>query len=225
MNPLIAHERFEMETLEGMQRMKVLDRLIFCGGTMLRVCYRLDRYSVDLDFYLKPHTKQFSKTFDEMAAAFRGKGLEITDHQVKHATYLMEIRSVSAPRRLKIEIRKDPPIPQETELAIAYSEHAPEIQVRVTATTLAQMWRNKIEALVNRREIRDAYDLEFLLRRGAGRIQDLSEEVRSDVLKIIMSFTKQDFRSTLGSLLPPESRKMYEQGKFSLLESELRALA
>jgi len=45
------HEIFEIEILDKMNSAKVLQSLVFGGGTMLRLCHELNRYSADLDFW------------------------------------------------------------------------------------------------------------------------------------------------------------------------------
>ena len=45
------HEIFEIEMLEKLKNNRLLEPLVFGGGTMLRLCYELKRYSVDLDFW------------------------------------------------------------------------------------------------------------------------------------------------------------------------------
>ena len=40
-------EIFEIEILHILNRIKVLDNLYFGGGTMLRLCHNLNRYSTD----------------------------------------------------------------------------------------------------------------------------------------------------------------------------------
>ena len=45
------HEKFEIEVLDKMNSLKKLEPLVFGGGTMLRLCHELNRYSVDLDFW------------------------------------------------------------------------------------------------------------------------------------------------------------------------------
>jgi predicted nucleotidyltransferase component of viral defense system len=64
MQDLIKQEQFEIEVLDRLQSGRFLDRLIFGGGTMLRLCFGLDRYSVDLDFWLlnKNREKDFDHT-------------------------------------------------------------------------------------------------------------------------------------------------------------------
>ena len=54
MQDLIKQEQFELEVLDRLQSGRFLDRLVFGGSTMLRLCFGLDRYSVDLDFWLLP---------------------------------------------------------------------------------------------------------------------------------------------------------------------------
>ena len=51
MDILEKHEAFEIEVLDRLSSAKLLDPLVFGGGTMLRLCYELKRYSVDLDFW------------------------------------------------------------------------------------------------------------------------------------------------------------------------------
>ena len=53
MDTLQQHEVFEMEVLDKMKRAKLLDRLVFGGGSMLRLCHELNRYSVDLEYHLR----------------------------------------------------------------------------------------------------------------------------------------------------------------------------
>jgi hypothetical protein len=48
---------------------------------------------------------------------------------------------------------------------IAYSSYSNQ-QVLLKSFTLEQMMKNKIEAFLERKEIRDVFDIEFLSRRG-----------------------------------------------------------
>lgn len=52
MQDLIKQEQFEIEVFDRLKSGKFLDNLIFTGGTMLRLCYGLSRYSIDLAFWL-----------------------------------------------------------------------------------------------------------------------------------------------------------------------------
>ncbi|MBN1481235.1 hypothetical protein EH223_02515 [candidate division KSB1 bacterium] len=110
MTNLERHEIFEIEVLEKLKKSGLLEPLVFGGGTMLRLCHELPRYSVDLDFW-------FIKTVEEDAHFSRlcqalAEHYEITDAATKYHTLLCEIRSPHYPRRLKIEIRRE--LEQET---------------------------------------------------------------------------------------------------------------
>lgn len=220
MEDLKLHERFEIETLETMRRLKSLDKLIFGGGTMLRLCFGLPRYSVDLDFYVS-EGKNFSPDFPVLRDGFKKSGCEISDYQAKHFTYLLEIKSPIYQRKLKIEIRKEPRESMETVINIAYSASAPTLQVRLKTCTLKQMWKNKVSAFLDRGALRDAFDLEFLLRRNAGSLSDISKTHTAKMLETLNKFNKRDFANTLGNLLPPKEREFCASNQFALLKSEL----
>ena len=52
------HEAFEIEILDKMNSAKVPGPLVLGGGTMLRLCHELNRYSVDLDFWFIKNISQ-----------------------------------------------------------------------------------------------------------------------------------------------------------------------
>lgn len=216
------HERFEMEILELMRSTKTLESLIFTGGTMLRLCFRLNRYSVDLDFDVKEGT-DFKNHFIKLKDVLAENGCEVTDAQEKFYSFLIECRKSAYPRRLKIEIRKQRDDKQEVTSNIAFTPHAPDLQVRLKTITLRQMWFNKIKALIDRKEIRDAFDLEFILKREEGLLKETSDEDVSSVLETVKSFSNQDYRNKLGNLLAPEDREFCLENRFAFLKSALSA--
>lgn len=81
------------------------------------------------------------------------------------------------------------------------------------------MSRNKVLALTDRGEIRDAFDLEFLARKGVA--PDLNEEEKQKVINRLQGFKKMDFDVKLGSVLLPEVRNYYRQKRFAYLEEKL----
>ena len=52
MQDLILQEKFELEVLEKLNSKKLLSNLIFTGGTMMRLCYGMPRFSTGLDFWV-----------------------------------------------------------------------------------------------------------------------------------------------------------------------------
>lgn len=189
---------------------------------MLRLCFDLPRYSVDFGFYLKKSRKDFLPFVGKTTEAYKKLGAEITDQQEKHYSFLWEIRMPSYPRRLKIEVRKDHGQSRSTQIGIAHSVHC-SLQVRLRILTLAQMWENKIRALQDRKEIRDAYDLEFLCLRHAGDFESLDKSCLSALLKTLEAFAKNDYRVKLGSVLEREERERVISSRFSYLRSKIAA--
>jgi predicted nucleotidyltransferase component of viral defense system len=56
MKRLEDHEKFEMAFLNLLSSRRLIDGLVFGGGTMLRLCHELPRYSLDLDFWFYRET-------------------------------------------------------------------------------------------------------------------------------------------------------------------------
>ncbi|HAJ27647.1 MAG TPA: hypothetical protein DCG53_10460 [Syntrophus sp. (in: bacteria)] len=215
-----------------MQSGRYLDRLVFGGGTMLRLCFGLDRYSVDLDFWLLPaaggkkispdlksdplslgdHTMWFSGL-----QQFLGRFYEIRDAADKFHTLVIELKSPDYPRILKLEMRKGVTLTK-TERAIAYSPHS-SVQVYIRTIPLAEMMTSKIAAFLQRKEIRDAYDLEFLVKKGVA--ANISPAQADQALTAIAALTRQDYNVKLCSLLEAEQRPYYRQNNFSILKAYL----
>lgn len=213
MDILKRHEVFEIEVLERLKNAKFLEPLVFGGGTMLRLCYELNRCSAGLDFWFLKKTDE--KAYFKKLREYLSKEYELTDAQIKFYTILFEIRSKGYPKRLKIEIRKQIK-PCDFQERIAFSRYSSK-QVILRVHTLEQTMKNKIAAALERGEVRDFFDIESLLKKGvplkasAGELAGLKEA--------ISKLDKKDFRVTLGSMLEPEMRKYYAKDGFSYLKA------
>lgn len=214
MEELNRHEIFEIEALERLKSGLLLEPLVFGGETMLRLCFELNRYSTDLDFWFvhaADHKKYFKK-----AKAYLEKHYELTDAAIKFYTILFEMRKKGYPRRLKIKIRKEEACRYEDR--IAFSRHTTS-QVLVRVLTLDEMMRRKIQAAIDRRDPRDFFDIEFLLRRGVAMAADRKD--LEALKKAALLFKVSDYKVTLGSLLAPDDRKYYYEHGFSYLVTKI----
>ena len=211
-----THEIFEIEVLETLKNSKLLEPLVFGGGTMLRLCFELKRYSADLDFWFVK--KVDINSYFEKIKQVLGKQYDWTDKQIKFYTLLLEIRSGDYPKRLKIEIRKEV---KECDFQerIAFSKYSNR-QVILRVHTLEQAMINKVNALLERGEIRDGFDIEFLLRKGIA-IPQLNQEQKNNLRKRIDGFKEKDFKVKLGSILESDMRKYYIKSRFSYLKEKL----
>lgn len=216
MEALAKLEIFEMKALEELKNQGLLANLVFGGGTMLRLCHQLERFSVDLDFwFLKEINRE--TFFKKMKRVIQSK-YAITDSEPKHFTLLLEFKSAESPRKLKIEVRKKVE-DFEYENQIAFSKFST-IQVLLRSLTLPQMAKNKVKALIDRKEIRDAFDLEFLIRKGVPvAIKPAQLEA---VRQTIQGFRPRDFSVKLGSLLAADLRKYYNEHHFTFLLGYLK---
>jgi predicted nucleotidyltransferase component of viral defense system len=216
MKRLEEHESFEMTILQWLRSKRFLNSLVFGGGTMLRLCHELPRYSLDMDFWFFKEM-DFDFFYDRLHDSV-SKEYNVTDAESKYYSILVEIQRARGTPRLKIEIRKKLAPPGSSEEKIAFSPHF-STQVLVRGFTLKQMYKNKVDALIDRGEIRDAFDLEFLARKGV--TPELNEEEKGKVLNTLKGFKKRDFDVTLGSVLLPELRDYYRKNRFRYLEERL----
>lgn len=216
METLKQHEIFEIELLEKLKNGFFLSPLVFGGGTMLRLCYELNRYSADLDFWFIKDVDH--KEYFEKLKYFLQNSFELTDAEIKHYTLLFEIRDLKYPKRLKIEIRKRISNCDFQE-KIAFSNFTTK-QVLLNVHTLKQTIKNKIDAALDRKDVRDCFDLEFILRQG-GKLEASPEQLMG-LQELIMSFTPNDYKVTLGSLLESDLRRYYVQNKFDYLLSKIK---
>ncbi len=212
MQYLIEQERFEIEVLDYLNTKGFLRNLVFYGGTMLRLCYGLNRFSVDLDFSLK--SKVDTGEFFESLLDYLKRSYVVVDSANKFYMILYEIKSPAYPRSLKIEIRKEIKDVR-VERAIAHSRFTNR-QVMVNVVSLLDMMVLKIETFISRKEIRDLFDIEFLLKRGISLPEDINMLKKLDVL--IDKLTDKDYKVKLGSLLEPEDRKYYLKENFKILK-------
>ncbi|MBN1363206.1 MAG: nucleotidyl transferase AbiEii/AbiGii toxin family protein [Syntrophaceae bacterium] len=218
MRNLTRHEKFEIEMLDRLNSGKFLRQLVFVGGTMLRLCYGLNRFSVDLDFWIVEELDE-RKLFGDMKRYLAGL-YTLKDAANKFHTLLFEAKSDEYPNSLKIEIRKN--IEKiHTEQAIAYSTYS-DTQVFVTVPALEDVLERKIKAFLDRKEVRDVFDMEFLLKRGIRLNVPRADLER--LLNDIEALSRRDYTQKLGSLLEEEDRKYYTKENFKILKLAITSL-
>ena len=78
---------------------------------------------------------------------------------------------------------------------------------------------NKIQAATTRAEIRDFFDIDFMLRNGIP--MPASDAQKASMLKILSGFKSTDYSVTLGSLLDAETRRYYAKNGLKFLSDKL----
>ncbi len=216
MDTFRQHEIFEIQVLDLLKRSGALSSLVFGGGTMLRLCHELNRYSTDLDFWFLKKTPE-DKFLGHLNEALSGS-YEIMDSHIKHYSLVIEVRSPEFARRLKIEIRRDQ-FDWECREKIAFSRFS-SIQVLLKCHTLEQTMKNKVAAFLDRQEIRDCFDIEFLLRRGV-ELPLRDEAILMEFQNKMNRLKELDFKVKLGSVLESDMRNYYISDRFSFLREKL----
>lgn len=80
--------------------------------------------------------------------------------------------------------------------------------------------KNKVSAFMDRGEIRDGFDIEFLLRKGID-LPEMHPEFWSLFKQKINRLKDVDFKVKLGSILENDVREYYATRKFAYLEEKL----
>lgn len=178
--------------LAGLSRTDFFDKAAFYGGTALRIFYRLDRFSEDLDFSLLEADSNFSLEpyFAAIVNEFEAQGLKVSirekDKKVQSAiesaflktetiwkeliledivkqTGIKSNRSV----KIKIEVDRQPPLGFETEEKLLLRPFSFYVKCFIRPSLFA----GKMHALLfrkwkNRIKGRDWYDMEWYIRKG-----------------------------------------------------------
>lgn len=162
----VIREYYEYLLLKELYESPVGDRIVFKGGTALRLFYGLPRYSDDLDFTMERvfSFETFSKAVKTAVKKFGN--MRISDLWDKKYTYICEIKVVEdwlkLPFSIKVEIskRKNRETWQ-SELKMAVSEDF-KTSVFGRVYSLDALYKDKLAALSGRDEPKDYFDLWYI---------------------------------------------------------------
>lgn len=163
----VIREETEIVFLKGLFESKFSDKLIFKGGTALRLIYGSSRFSEDLDFSLTSeiNSREFSRLIQDIVRT--DARFSIKDLATKYYTYLAQIR-IKEPWHdvafsLKVEVSKRiikaGTLDYTTLLA---KSPATNISVMAKTFTLEKILDDKLKALKERKMPRDIFDIWFI---------------------------------------------------------------
>lgn len=178
--------------LAGLSRTDFYEKAAFYGGTALRIFYKLDRFSEDLDFSLLKVDPGFSLEpyFQSIVAEFEALGITVSIKEkdktkrtnvdsafLKSETIWKELVLEDIVKqagiksntsiRIKIEVDRKPPLGFETEEKLLVRPFS----FYVKCFTQPSLFAGKMHALLfrkwqNRVKGRDWYDLEWYIKKG-----------------------------------------------------------
>ena len=142
--------------------------LYFKGGTCAAMLGWLDRFSMDLDFDYVGKPRDIEETRAALKRIFAELGLEIKDASKKALQYFLRYPAIKNTRNtIKIDTTF-PPLKSNDYAA----QHLSEIDRIVTCQTKETMFANKLVALIERYELREAiasrdlYDIHYFFLQG-----------------------------------------------------------
>lgn len=189
----IVREEWEMRILERLSQSAIGDKIVFKGGTALRLAYNSPRFSDDLDFdIIKPlNFKQFSATVKKINTQF--PETTISDLRNKYYTFLAEYKI------------SDPLLPQnfslKVEISKRQSEYGRSIRLFASPTTNLQamlfieeiqdILKDKKKTISERLKARDLFDIWFIC-----------QKLRQPMPKNLPKVAKKTIRQELLKYLP-----------------------
>ena len=226
--PNIVREYFQHVFLAELYKLPNAEKLLFKGGTALRVIYGSPRFSEDLDFslfgILPPQTKSFVEgLFVKVLAEMERIGIKVeigvksdatTGGYFGVATFkVLDYQPVGV--EINISSRNGRKISGEVDSV------ANDFVPTYTLIHLPQdeLVEEKIQALRERKKPRDFYDLYFIMRKGIlsadqkKRLAEIKNEIVADAKRI-------NFRGELGAFLPVDQQAIIRDFP-AMLEREL----
>ena len=172
----IIREYLQSILLNNIYKNRAGGGLYFMGGTALRFCYRLPRFSEDLDFNARRLSFKRFQTISEDAV----KGLDLEgfkvelEHSKRKGMYASQINLPEVMQQYDITDERG--IDMMIKLEVNQPSWPLETQAQVlsfygfnyTATVMAEssLISEKLCAMLNRNRGRDIYDLLFMLKKG-----------------------------------------------------------
>jgi predicted nucleotidyltransferase component of viral defense system len=185
LQPVIEKELLHYEILAALDAKRLLDRLVFQGGTCLRLCYNSQRYSEDLDFAGGPKFDESSLfTLKDVVEEHLTKRYEVTvsvklpkaqtqtdDRNVVVKKW--QISVVTAParpdipqQRIKLEVASVPAYTTSVRPLLLNYDNLPlgYSDILIQAETQEEIAADKLVSLVSSKYIRyrDIWDLRWL---------------------------------------------------------------
>ena len=196
------------------------ERLLFKGGTALRMVFQSPRYSEDLDFTgIHISQTEVENIFTDTLAHVEHVGIHVALEEAKFTTggYLgiaiFHTYGLSIPVRIEVSLRNDKNLGGTRSLV--HNEYIP--PYTLVHLVKEKIIQGKMQALLNRHKPRDFYDYFFLL---SGNYPIVKERGNLEQVLTLLQKTKIDFRSEIKELLP-KSHAMHLRNFKKILEEKI----
>jgi predicted nucleotidyltransferase component of viral defense system len=160
----IIREAYELEVLDALAKSPLAKKIIFYGGTALRLAYNCPRFSEDLDFLVAGAISEtaFAAAMQKIAAAHPELSLEDVKEKRNTLFALFKIRSPllkhALPLKIELAKRKNGIEKEFRPLSSPCSS----LQPALFAATIKSLRHTKEMAIKNRNLARDWFDLWYI---------------------------------------------------------------
>ena len=192
----IIRENIEIEILDSLSKSELSDRIIFYGGTAIRLAYSGPRFSEDLDFIFE---RQYKKDAQELENILKNvsrnnEGIIIEEVLEKRNTLfgLIHISNSLLKHSIRIKIEISKKLHEQKSEYLMLSSPCSILNPIVKTSTLKSLIHNKLLAIKHRNEPRDWFDLWFMSKKT----NSIHKPGRS------FPFNKKEFENELKRWLP-----------------------
>lgn len=229
--PNIVREYFQHLFLANLYRLDESDKVLFKGGTALRVIYGSPRFSEDLDFSvfgIEPYAvKRFIEDlFANVLVRMQAEGIsvdlssksdETSGGYYGEASFQMyDYRPVKVSISVSTRNGRD----VQPEVSAVANEFVPNYNVYHLPQEM--LVDEKIDALLSRKKPRDFYDLYIIMRKG---MLSLGQKSRLSDVKRALEEVEMNFRGELEVFLPKDQHQIIANFRKSLSAELDRQLA
>ncbi len=221
----IIREYVQHLFLSSLYRIKGSEKLLFKGGTALKIIYGSPRFSEDLDFDGQNiyDTKLIDDLFLETVSEIEKVGLEIGLKEAKPTTggYLgiITYRLYDIFKEMNFEISLRSGAKNDYEMATIVNDYLPAYSL--IHSPADRIVKGKMAALLDRGKPRDYYDFYFILRHPElRRCLNLDQDSQKEILERLAK-KETDFKKELSVLLPVSHQMILKNFK-KLLTQEIK---
>lgn len=218
----IAREYCQHLFLGAFYRESGSERVMFKGGTALRIVYGSPRFSEDLDFSgFRTSVREIEDWVASAAGEMERNAIPVTITESKKTSggYLAiiatPVRDLPVQIQVQVSLRRRDDVKGQGVLV------TPDLLPAYTLTQLPErlLVEEKLEALMTRRKPRDYYDLYFMLRRGL-----IPPGMKSPLrqAKNALVESRVDFGQDLGPFLPHSQATIVKDLRRTLFEELAR---
>jgi len=186
--------------------LKGSEKILFKGGTALKLVFESPRYSEDLDFTGLQDSRLYEHLLEETMVWLAGSSVKLDLVESKETSgghlSILRIEILERELEMKNEISfREVGVSVGREAVVINPEYIPPYSAYILSSS--DLVREKITALLTRGKPRDFFDLYFILRSPTLRQQlRLSDEQRAEILEMLGKQDKKMLKNDLQDLLP-----------------------